>query len=183
MRLVLTGRHLEISPGLRTLVERKLRKLERHLGDTIVSAQVVCAREKDRRSAEITVHMRGVHMLAGRGTGDTWQEILSAAVARIEKQGEKVKGKWRERKRQASGTRVARVMPEAVDGATLPAARLPRIVRVSRAQLKPMSLEAAAQELAETGEPFLVFRNAETDALNVLLRRRRGEFGLVEPDR
>ncbi len=185
MRLVLTGRHLEISPGLRTLVERKLQKLERLLGDTIVSAQVVCAREKTRRTAEVTVHMRGDHILAGRGSGDNWQQILTAAVARIEKQGAKVKGKWRERKRQAVGTgRAANAPPDTVDGAAAPApAQLPRIVRVSRAQLKPMTVETAAQELAGTGEPFLVFRNADTDTLNVLLRRRRGEFGLVEPDR
>ena len=187
MRLVLTGRHLEISPGLRTLVERKLQKLERLLGDTIVSAQVVCAREKARRTAEITVHMRGDHMLAGRASGDTWQQILTAAIARIERQGAKVKGKWKGRKREGAGRgrAAAAVMPAPpVDGEPAAApAGLPRIVRVSRAQLKPMTVESAAQELAGTGDPFLVFRNADTDTLNVLLRRRRGEFGLVEPDR
>ncbi len=46
-----------------------------------------------------------------------------------------------------------------------------------------MTVENAALELSATGEPFLVFRNAETDALNVLLRRRGGEFGLLESDR
>ena len=46
-----------------------------------------------------------------------------------------------------------------------------------------MTIENAALELSASGEPFLVFRNADTDALNVLLRRRAGEFGLVESDR
>ena len=61
MRLVLTGRHLDISPGLRTLVDRKLVRLERLLGNSIVSAQVVCVREKDRLEADVTVR---VHITA-----------------------------------------------------------------------------------------------------------------------
>ncbi len=77
MRLVLTGRHLEISPGLRTLVDRKLVRLERLLGNAIVSAQVVCVREKDRLEADVTVHMRGEHTLAIRATGATWSSALT----------------------------------------------------------------------------------------------------------
>ena len=61
--------------------------------------------------------------------------------------------------------------------------RAPRVVRVTRTHLKPMTIENAALELSATGEAFLVFRNAETDSLNVLLRRREGEFGLLESDR
>ncbi len=184
MRLVLTGRHLEISPGLRALVDRKLQRLERLLGNAIVSAQVVCTREKDRRAAEVTVHMRGDHMLAGHASGDTWQSVLTAAIEKIHRQGAKIKGKWKERKRHALPTgRAAAAVAPAVDGARVNGPKRPRVVRVSRAQLKPMTVENAALELAATGEPFLVFRNADTDGLNVLLRRRAGEFGLLEPER
>ena len=105
MRLVLTGRHLDISPGLRTLVDRKLVRLERLLGNAIVSAQVVCVREKDRLEADVTVHMRGDHMLASRATGATWNAALTTVVGKIERQGSKVKGKWKERKRRATATR------------------------------------------------------------------------------
>ena len=59
MRLVLTGRHVDISPGLRTLVNKKLARLERTLGDAIISAQVVCVRQKDRLEADVSLHMRG----------------------------------------------------------------------------------------------------------------------------
>jgi putative sigma-54 modulation protein len=56
-------------------------------------------------------------------------------------------------------------------------------VRISRAQFKPMSVENAALELAASGDPFLLFRNVETDGLSVLIRRTSGAFGLVEPER
>ncbi len=182
MRLVLTGRHLDISPGLRTLVDRKLVRLERLLGNAIVSAQVVCVREKDRLQADVTVHMRGDHILASRATAATWTSALTTVVDKIERQGSKVKGKWKERKRRVPVTRGTAEPPLApVDGQ--PVAAAPRVVRVTRAQLKPMTVENAALELSATGEAFLVFRNADTDALNVLLRRRSGEFGLLESNR
>jgi putative sigma-54 modulation protein len=182
MRLVLTGRHLDISPGLRALVDRKIVRLERLLGNAIVSAQVVCVREKDRLEADVTVHMRGDHMLASRATGTTWSSALTAVVEKIERQGAKVKGKWKERKRRVNASR--RTQATAATGPVeAPTAPAPRVVRVTRAQLKPMTVDNAALELAASGEAFLVFRNADTDGLNVLLRRRSGEFGLLEPER
>jgi putative sigma-54 modulation protein len=181
MRLVLTGRHLEISPGLRTLVDRKLVRLERLLGSSIVSAQVVCVREKDRLEADVTVHMRGDHTLASRATGTTWSSALTTVVDKIERQGSKVKGKWKERKRRATPTRGrARGTAAAPAEAAREASNGPRVVRITDAHLKPMTVQTAAIELAATGEAFLVFRNADTDGLNVLLRRTAGEFGLLE---
>ncbi len=56
-------------------------------------------------------------------------------------------------------------------------------MRVSRAQFKPMSVENAALELAASGDPFLLFRNVDTDGLSVLIRRAGGSFGLIEPER
>ena len=182
MRLMLTGRHLDISPGLRTLVDRKLIRLERVLGNAIVSAQVVCTRAKDRLEADVTVHMRGDHILASRANGATWAAALTTVVDKIERQGAKVKGKWKQRKRSVGGARrnadVEGPLPEAA-----PTPTGPRVVRVTRAPLKPMSVESAALELSASGDPYLIFRNADTDALNVLLRRRAGEFGLVEAGR
>ena len=185
MRLVLTGRHVDISPGLRALVNRKLARLERMLGDAIVSAQVVCSRQKDRLEADVTLHMRGDHVLAGKAAGDTWQSVLTVAVDKIGRQGSRVKGKWKERKRRAVKT-AGRAEPAAapapaVDGQ--PRRLGPRVVRVTRTSLKPMTVETAAIELAASGEPYLVFRNAESDALSVLLRRENGDFGLLEPGR
>lgn len=182
MRLVLTGRHLDISPGLRTLVDRKLVRLERLLGNAIVSAQVVCVRDKDRLEADVTVHMRGDHILASRAAGATWNSALTVVVDKIQRQGAKVKGKWKERKRRATATRrQAEPGPVPIDATVAPNG--PRVVRITRTQLKPITVENAALELSASGEPFLVFRNADTDALNVLLRRRGGEFGLFESNR
>jgi putative sigma-54 modulation protein len=146
---------------------------------------VVCVRHKDRLEADVTLHMRGDHVLAGKASGDTWQSVLTAAVNKIGRQGNKVKEKWNERKRRAvkPATEPEVVPPAApqVDGR--PRRLGPRVVRLTRTALKPMTVATAAIELAASGEPYLVFRNAESDGLSVLLRRSNGEFGLLEPGR
>jgi len=67
MRLELTGRHVDITPALRRLLDTKLSKLERLLNDSAVSAQAVLTREKHRHRADITLHARGETFLHGVG--------------------------------------------------------------------------------------------------------------------
>jgi putative sigma-54 modulation protein len=99
MRLVVTGRHVEITPTLKTLVERRLAKLDRVLSEGIVSAQVVLTLERYRHIAEITLHARGDHMLHGLGDTRAWETSLAEAVDKLTGQIEKVKGKWERRTR------------------------------------------------------------------------------------
>jgi hypothetical protein len=88
-----------------------------------------------------------------------------------------MKGKWDARRRRKPPAAPAEDSEAATAG---PAARGPRIVRLSRAQFKPMSVESAAMELAASRDAFVLFRNVETDGLSVLVRQA-GQFGLVEP--
>lgn len=180
MRLVLTGRQVDITPGIRRLVDRKFTRLERLLGDALVSSQVVLALEKGRRHADITVHVAGDHQLSTRTAGPTWNTALTAAVEKVTHQAAKLKGKWTEGKRRRAPISVVAGLTEPAEP---PPSNGPRVVRVSRAQFKPMSVENAALELAASGDPFLLFRNVDTDGLSVLIRRAGGSFGLIEPER
>ena len=69
MRLDITGRHVDITPPLRQLIDRRFAKLERLLNDSAVSATVILTKEKYRHMAEIVIHARGDHMLRGIGRG------------------------------------------------------------------------------------------------------------------
>ncbi len=180
MRLELTGRHLDITPPLRTLIERRLSKIERLLRDSAVSAQIVCSIEKYRHQIDMTIHARGDHMLHGLGQGTTWQMALKGAVAKIEKQARKVKTKWTSRKRRASSARhlgspVEPARPAAADAR-------PRIVRSRAEAVKPMTVEDAALRVGAGADTFVVFRNSTTDAINILYRRKDGHLGLIEPE-
>jgi putative sigma-54 modulation protein len=181
MRCVLTGRHVEITPALRKLVDGRLRKLDRMLGESLVSAQVVLARERYRYVVEVSAHARGDHVLHGVGSTASWDTATTAAVEKIMQQAQKVKGKWEERKRRAVPGKALNV-PAA--GAVTRESGRPsrRIVRASHYPIKPMTIDEAALEVGAAHDAFLVFRNAATDAINVLYRRKDGGLGLIEPE-
>src|SRR5438105_15886387 len=101
MRLELTGRHIEITPVLRRLVDTKLAKLERLLNDSAVSAQAILTREKHRHRADITLHARGEKFLHGVGDTDNWETSLNSAIDKISQQAQKVKNKRKASKRHS----------------------------------------------------------------------------------
>jgi len=176
MRVDITGRHVDVTQPLQRLIDHAVEKLERILNDRAVSATVTLTKEKYRHIAEIVLHARGDHTLTGVGQGNTWPLALRQAQAKVEQQAQKLKSKWTEgRHRRAAGKRTAETAP-------LPAApRPPRIVR-GRYPIKPMSVEDAALRLESGAEAFVVFRDAESDSVNILYRRKDGNLALIEPD-
>ena len=191
MRLELTGRHIDISPGLRRLVEARIGKLERVLNDSALSAQAVLSRERHRHRTDITVHARGEKFLHGVGDSASWEASLAAAIGKISQQAQKVKGKWQERKRRhgakdasaAVSTREAvAVRPAGRAAGPRPRPRMPRIVRASRQTIKPMTVADAAREMDVARDGVVVFRDLATAGINVLYRRPNGELTLVETD-
>ncbi len=183
MRLALTGRHVDITPALQRLAEKKVTKLDRLLNDGIVSAQVVLTLDKHRHVVDIRAHARGDHVMHGIGKTDSWETSFTEALEKITQQVHKVKGKWQERKRHATPAKTIAatvVAPEAEPFEEEPPRR--RILRASRYSVKPMTVDEAAMEVADAPEAFLVFRNANTDSINVLYRRKDGNLGLIEPE-
>jgi putative sigma-54 modulation protein len=183
MRLALTGRHVEITPTLERLAERKLDKLNRLLNDGLVSAQVVLTVQKHRHVVDIAAHARGDHMLHGLGETAAWETSFTEAVEKLTQQVQKVKGKWQQRKRRAVAAKAiaAAVAPPILEPEP-PDERRPRVLRASRYPVKPMTVDEAAMMVADRPDAFLVFRNATTDTINVLYRRKDGNLGLVEPE-
>ncbi len=195
MRLSLTGRHVEVTPALRLLVTRRLARVQRVLNDSVVSASVVLAIEKRVHNVEITIHARGDHMITGKAAGPGWPQAFAPAVEKVMQQVNKVKEKWVERKRRALGTKVL-VNGEAIAAATPrrvavaareatpePAATVAAlVVRRTRYAVKPMSLEDAALRIEAVSEPFVVFRHAETERINILYQRPDGRLGLIDPE-
>jgi putative sigma-54 modulation protein len=192
MRLELTGRHVEITPLLRRLVDRKLARLDRLLNDAAVSAQVVLTHQKRDKRTDVMLHARGEKFLHGFGESGTWESSLSQAVDKIAQQASRVKGKWKERHRPGSRKSApATVQGEPAaprpTGARAPVAsavrpRMPRVLRASRQAIVPMSVADALRRVEKDGDGVVVFRNAETAAIAVIVRRADGEVTLVETE-
>jgi putative sigma-54 modulation protein len=183
MRLLLTGRNVDITPPLRQQVTRQLARLERVLQDSAVSAQVVLSRERHRHLTDIALHARGDNVLAGVGTTTTWPLSIKDAIGKIELQAKRVKGKWTTRKRHALGPRqVGAVLAET---APPPAAEpappdVPKVVR-TRYSIRAMSLDEAAERFAAGDEPFVLFRDRVAGKVMMVFRRKDGQLGFLEP--
>jgi putative sigma-54 modulation protein len=179
MEFEYTGRHVDVTPSLRAHVEDHFQKIEHVFNDSTARAHVIIEVEKNRQIGEILLHWRE-HTLTARDTNADMYQALTRAIAKIEKQALKLKKKIIDRKQGAKPT--ASVAPQP-DGQleSSPSPRPPRIIAARRYSVKPMTAEEAALRLSGEDDQFLVFRDADTDRLGVLYKRRDGNFGLIEP--
>ena len=178
MKVSYTGLKQEIPAKLQAKLDAKFGKLSKLL-DTRSEreAHVVVTHERHLTNVEITVQFYD-HQLVGIGSdGDLFQSV-AAALAKLEKQAVKQRGKWRETKRRKEGGGKAALEPAAASSPE--PERAQRVFRVShRANGKPMTLDEAILEM-EKDLDYLVYRDAEKERLSVLVRRRDGHFDLIE---
>jgi putative sigma-54 modulation protein len=175
LQIEYTGRHTEITPALRDLAEKKLGKLDKTLRGGITHAHVILSVSKHREIAEVTVHFSHSDLTATFESGDL-ATSLAEAIDKLARQAQKHRGKLRERKRRAGGRGLP--TPAPADGENGG-----RVVRSRRFVAKPMTMDEAVLEVASNADGLLVFRDASTERLNVLYRRKDGNLGLIEPER
>ena len=177
MRIDFTGRQIEITPALRVYAEKRLRKLARLLRDRF-AIHIILAAEKHRRMAEVTLNFRD-HTLVGIEETTDARSSISGALSKLERQAvrliaKRITGKRRPRPAAAVLTSVVGRMR--VDHEEL------RLLETERIPIKPLSIEDAVEALDASHQGLLVFRNLETERVNVVYRRPDGNLGLVEPE-
>jgi putative sigma-54 modulation protein len=126
--------------------------------------------------AEVSVHSRQLDLAAVEVTTNPRLSV-AGAIDKLLRQAQRQRAKRRERKGAAS-PRLAVPAPErGGDGGSRP-----RVVRTRRVAVKPMTLEEAALEMGGRADGVLVFRDAATERVGVLFRRKDGNLGLIEPE-
>jgi putative sigma-54 modulation protein len=178
MKVEITGRHIEITPAIRTYVQKKLGKFTRILGDDI-NFHVVIGVEKERQNVEILLKSR-LFELAGKGSSNDLYSSVIQAIEKLERQALKQKGKMIVGKRQkAAREKSVKVQTEV--GEPLPRAekRKSATVREEALRKKPMTVEEAVLELEHAEYPFVVFRNSESDEMNVIYRNKKGSLKVI----
>jgi putative sigma-54 modulation protein len=181
MEFEYTGRHIDVTPALRSHVEEHFGKLEQLFENaTTARAHVIIEVVKNRQNAEILLHWRD-HTLTAKDTHADMYQALTRCIDKIEKQAVKLKKKMIERKQGAAPLSSLAPEPEpeaaALDNAPPP----PRIIPARRYRVKPMTPEEAVMSLAEDGDQFVVFHDADTSRLSVLYKRKDGNYGLIQP--
>jgi ribosome hibernation promoting factor len=188
--VLIQGDDLTITPDLRDYVEKKVSRLDHYL-PSINEARVELAEEKsarspsDREVAQLTVMARGVVLRAEERKEDIFAAV-DAVLDKMQRQIERYKGK-RRRQRVGAGMEALAAEEEAEELAELAedtdeeAAGL--VVRRKRFTLTPMDEAEALEQMRLLGhEEFFVFYNTETNRVNVLYRRKNGDYGLIDPE-
>ena len=160
--------------GLKSAVHEKIGKLERYFTpDTEV--HVTLSVEKERQKIEITIPMKGNIVRAEQVSNDMYVSI-DLVEEIIERQLRKYKNKLVDQKQAASSLSKAFVEEEIDEDDEV------QIIRSKRFAMKPMDPEEACIQMDLLGHSFFVFRNAQTDEVNVVYKRKGNTFGLIEPE-
>ena len=173
MRYIISGKNIDVTDSLKSAVTDKLGKLERYFTpDTEV--HVTLSVEKERQKIEVTIPVKGTVIRSEQVSNDMYVSI-DLVEEIIERQLRKYKNKLVQREQGGGSFRQEFIDHEAEDEEV-------RIIRTKTYDLKPMYPEDACVQMEMLGHSFYVFVNAETDAVNVVYRRKGGTYGLLEPE-
>ncbi len=181
MKITYTGRQVELAPAQLKKLEARFAKIGKLLdGRRECEAHVILSLERHLNHAEATVNYYG-HQLVGIGSSSDLFTSIHSAAEKLEKQAVKARTKWRDTKRTPRKAEPeAAAAPEPETEVEAEAEGQPQVYRVNHHQKrKPMTLDEAILEMDKKRD-YLVYRDAETDRVSVLVRRRDGNFDLVE---
>lgn len=174
MNVQLYGKNIEITDALRNYVEQRLTKLDRFFENSI-GAQVALSVQKERQTIEVTIPVDG-GLLRAEETDASMYTAVDLVLDKLERQMRKYKARHRK-------TRHTGVKPWSEEVPTEEEeADSDEVVREKRFTLKPMTLEEAKMQLNLLGHDFFVYRDASSEGVNVLYRRRNGGYGLIVPE-
>lgn len=181
MRLQVQGRNVDVTDALFAHAERKLGKLSRHLpDDTRCELELSVEHNPSITAAEVveaTVWTKGPVLRARESSTDMYQSI-DAVAEKLERQVVR----YRERRSRKNAQHAAAHHAAATaNGGSSTAADDASIVKTKQFTVKPMHPEEAMLQLELIGHDFFVFTNADSDQVNVIYRRRDGNYGLIEP--
>ena len=174
MKFIIIGRNIDITEGLKSAVQEKLGKLERYFTPE-TEIHVTLSVEKDRQKIEVTIPVKGNIIRSEQVSSDMYVSIDLVEEV-IERQLRKYKTKI-VNQQQAGGN----FQKEFVEDEFLEDEEV-NIIRTKKFGSKPMYPEDACVQMELLGHNFYVFRNAETDEVNVVYKRKGNTYGLIEPE-
>jgi len=171
-----TGRHIDVTPALRTHTEEHFNRIDHLFNGNATKAHIILEVERGKHRAEIIVNWRNDVLTANTSLADMYQS-LSQSIDKIEKQALKLKNKVIDKSHRAA--KASSIVQKETEVAPAPVAA--RIVSDQRYVVKPITADEAAMQLDSEKNNFLVFRNAETQQISVIFKRDDGNYGLIEP--
>ncbi len=182
MELTITGKNLEINDTIRNYVEKKIGRLDRYLPNILDGRVELTVDEGaraagDRQIAQVTLRTKKIILRAEEASADIFASI-DAVFEKMQRQVDRYKGK-----RWAKRGEAAEAAPELTEAVEEETAEEPvSVARVKRFRMVPMDEEEAIEQMELLGHDFYVFYNVNQSQVNVIYRRRNGEYGLIVPE-
>jgi putative sigma-54 modulation protein len=177
VRLQVKGKNVEVSDSLKDYARQKLGKLEKHLNDASrLELELQVERNpsiSENQVAEATIWTKGP-VLRARESSSDMKASIDLLVEKLERQARR----YREKRRRGPGRNHDQPLAAR---SVVPEEESPVIVKTKQFAVKPMSPEEAVLQLELVGHDFFVFLNGDTNDVNVVYRRRDGDYGLIEP--
>lgn len=172
MRIIVSGKNMNITEALKDRVNKKLSKFERYFEQN-TDAHATLSVEKDRHIIEVTIPFNGV-ILRGEEATDNMYSSIDNVVEKLERQMRKQKTKLERRHKDTNIKFENWLTPTEEDEEG-------KIVRTKKFAMKPMPVEEATMQMELLGHNFFVFSNCDTEEVNVIYKRKDGNYGLIEP--
>ncbi|MFW5999070.1 MAG: ribosome hibernation-promoting factor, HPF/YfiA family [Halanaerobiaceae bacterium] len=189
MKLMTYGKNIEVTSALKQHLEEKLSKIEKYFNGRPIEVHVSLEVEKERHIVEVTAYIDGLILRGEEETGDMYASI-DGVIEKLERQIEKYKTKLHRRfveKKQEHEQEYRKERTEEILNNS-PEAEMkeedeyePKIVKTKKFAMKPMDVKEAAMQMDLLNHDFFVFSNAQTEEVNVVYKRRDGNYGLIEP--
>jgi putative sigma-54 modulation protein len=178
VRLQVKGKNVDVNDSLKDYALQKLGKLEKHLNDA-ARLELELHVEKNpsisqNQVAEATVWTKGP-VLRARESSTDMKASIDLLVEKLERQARRYRDKRRRGPTRGNNDQNIGTIPVVADEES------PVIVKTKQFAIKPMTPEEAVLQLELVGHDFFVFQNADTNDVNVVYRRRDGNYGLIEP--
>lgn len=174
MKIIVNGKNIEITNALKNVVEKKLDKLDKYFSPN-VEAHATLSVQKNRQIIEVTIPFNGVILRGEEATEDMYASI-DLVVDKLERQIRKQKTKLQ--KRLYGDSLKFQFIPDE----EYKDVQEPRIVKTKKFAIKPMSDEEALLQMELLGHNFFVYESADTGDVNVIYKRKDGNYGLIEPE-
>jgi putative sigma-54 modulation protein len=170
---------MEPSDALKSYAEDKLARVAKYI-DEPIAAQVYLTVEKIRHSAEVTITAKGITIKASEETSDMYAAV-DLVTDKIERQLKRYKERLKGHKpSETPGTPIRKSVVEA-EG--IEVSTEPVIIRSKTFSIKPMSVEEAIMQMDLMHKEFFVYTDSSTESINVVYRRKDGNYGLIQPEK
>ena len=176
MKINVISKNIQVTPALKDMVEKKISKLEKYF-EPHIEARATLSVQKNRQIVEVTIPFNGVILRVEESTDDMYKSI-DLVEEKLQRQIRKQRTKL---SKKNTGGSLRYPDFNAIEVKEIEEDNS-KVVKTKTFDVKPMSQEEAILQMELIGHNFFVYQDASTSKVNVMYKRKDGNYGLIEPE-